>query len=119
MYAAILPEGLIAIVTPSLDSWSRRLLGRYWMEYKTEHLTYFSRKSLRKLLENAGFSDIQFAPNYKSLNLDYVAAHFDRFPVPIATPLVRLLNRILPRVLALRPLNVVASGIVALARKRV
>lgn len=118
MHAALKPGGLIAIVTPSLDSWSRRLLGRYWMEYKTEHLTYFSRKSLARLLTNTGFTGISFLPNYKTLNLEYVTAHFERFPVPLLTPIVRLMYQILPAVLAHRPVRIVASGVMAIARKQ-
>jgi SAM-dependent methyltransferase len=117
LHAALKPGGIVAIVTPSLDSWSRRLLARYWMEYKTEHLTYFSRKSLMHLLIDTGFTDLVFLPNYKMLNLEYVAAHFERFPVPIATQIVRFLRRIIPRRLACRPVNVVASGVMVLARK--
>src|ERR1700761_1599298 len=116
-YTALKPGGTLAIVTPSLDSWSRHLLGRYWMEYKTEHLTYFSRKSLTRLLTLIGFVDIQFFPNYKTLNLEYVAAHFDRFPVPLATPVMRLLRRIAPDKLARKSVNVVASGVMAIAKK--
>jgi 2-polyprenyl-3-methyl-5-hydroxy-6-metoxy-1,4-benzoquinol methylase len=119
LYTALEPGGIIAVVTPSLDSWSRHLLGRYWMEYKMEHLTYFNRKSLSYLLHVAGFADIQFVPNYKTLNLQYVSAHFDRFPVPIATPVMRLLHRITPAKLAQRPVNIVASGIMAIGRKSV
>jgi SAM-dependent methyltransferase len=115
--AALRPGGFIAIVTPSLDSWSRRLLGRYWMEYKAEHLTYFSRKSLRRILDHAGFQDIRFAPNYKVLNLQYIAAHFERFPIPILTQIVRTLNGVLPSGVRLLPFHVVASGVMATARR--
>jgi 2-polyprenyl-3-methyl-5-hydroxy-6-metoxy-1,4-benzoquinol methylase len=117
LHTALEPDGMIAIVTPSLDSWSRHLLGRHWMEYKTEHLTYFGRKSLARLLDITGFTDVQFVPNYKTLNLAYVSAHFERFPVPAATPMMRLLHRIAPAKLARRPVNVVASGVMAMARK--
>lgn len=117
LYTALEPGGIIAIVTPSLDSWSRNLLGRYWMEYKTEHLTYFSRKSLTHLLYLIGFTDIQFVSNYKTLNLEYVSAHFERFPVPVATPVMRLLHRIMPVKLAKKPVNIVASGVMAIGRK--
>jgi SAM-dependent methyltransferase len=47
LYPALKKDGLLVLVTPSLDSWSRRLLGRHWMEYKTEHLVYFGRKMCR------------------------------------------------------------------------
>ena len=115
--SALKLHGCLAIVTPSLDSWSRGLLGRYWMEYKAEHLIYFSRKSLHRMLDEVGFSDIRFAPNYKILNLEYIAAHFERFRIPILTPLLRLLKRTLPRQLAVKPFRVVASGVMVLARK--
>jgi 2-polyprenyl-3-methyl-5-hydroxy-6-metoxy-1,4-benzoquinol methylase len=118
LHSALRAGGVIAIVTPSLDSWSRRLFGRYWMEYKSEHLTYFSRKSLRLALEDVGFTDLQFTPNYKILNLEYIADHFERFPIPLLTPAVRILNRVLPLSIAVRPFRVVASGIMAIARKQ-
>lgn len=116
LHSALRPGGIIAIVTPSLDSWSRRLLGRYWMEYKAEHLTYFSRKSLKDMLEHARFTDIRFRPNYKILNLQYVTAHFGRFPIPILTPAVHMLNRVLPQRVSLWPFRIVASGVTATAR---
>lgn len=118
LHGALKPGGLLAIVTPSLNSWSRRLLGRYWMEYKTEHLTYFSRRSLAQLFEKTGFAQIQFFPNYKVLSFDYVAAHFARFPVPVVGPLIQFSRAILPDKLVHRPTKIVASGITVIARKR-
>lgn len=119
LHAALAPGGAVIIVTPSLDSWSRRLLGRYWMEYKTEHLTYFSRKALRHMLEQSGFSDVKFVSNYKVLSIDYVYRHFEKFTVPLLTPVVRLVRRVLPEGIAHRRLKIVASGTMALARKSV
>jgi len=117
LHAALKSGGLLAVVTPSLDSWSRHLLGRHWMEYKTEHLTYFSRRSLTQLFRATGFDTVHFFPNYKVLSLDYVSSHFDRFRVPVASPLVHLLRSALPEKLAHRPTKIVASGVTALAQK--
>lgn len=111
------PGGMIAIVTPSLDSWSRRLLGRYWVEYKTEHLTYFSSGALRTALAQAGFTGIQLLSNYKILSADYVAHHLERYPVPVFSPVVSFLRRCLPGSWANHPFKIVASGVMALARK--
>jgi len=117
IYSLLKPRGIVAIVTPSLDSWSRRVLGRHWMEYKPEHITYLSRKSLRRLLEGAGFMEFHFVPNYKVLTFDYIVRHFDRFPVPVVSPLLRMIRKLLPAALANRSFRIVASGTMAIARR--
>jgi SAM-dependent methyltransferase len=117
LHSALSADGVLALVTPSLDSWSRRLLRNYWMEYKTEHLTYFSKRSLRLLLTKYGFKSIMFFPNYKILSIDYISRHFERYPVPVISPLLRLLRRSLPGRLANMRLKLVASGTMVLARK--
>ncbi len=117
MHSALDRGGVVAIVTPSLDSWSRRVLGRYWMEYKTEHLVYFDRQSLRRLLEETGFTEIEFTSNYKILSLDYIGRHCDRFPVPVISWFVRAILNVLPSRLAHRRVKIVASGTMAFATK--
>src|ERR1700690_1125735 len=52
-------NGKAYIVTPSLDSWSAKLLGHNWMEYKVEHLWYFNKKAIKLLLEKTGFQEIR------------------------------------------------------------
>ncbi len=117
VHALLKPGGWIAIVTPSLDSWSHRFLGRHWMEYKTEHLTYFARASLKRLLARTGFTDVQFAPNYKVLSLDYVYRHFVRYPVPLISPVLKVFRKIVSERIAHQHFRMVASGTMALARK--
>ena len=118
VHAVLRPGGVVALATPSLDSWSARLLGRRWMEFKTEHLFYFDRGTLEGTLWRAGFLGLVVAPGWKVLSLDYVARHFERFRVPLVTPLLRAARGLLPPLLRDRPLPVVASGVLAFGRKR-
>jgi len=111
------PGGLLLLATPSLDSWSARLLRSRWMEYKPEHLTYFSRPTLQRLIVNGGFEFLEHRRGLKTLSLNYISAHFQRFPVVGITPLLTVICRILPASLRRRSFSVVASGVVALARK--
>ncbi len=113
----IRPGGLIMIVTPSLDSLSARILGRHWMEYKVEHLYYFSRASIRCTLSQLGFNRIKLETNRKILNFDYIERHFTRFKVPVLSPLMHLTRVICPNSLALRPVNIRASGMLVFAFK--
>jgi glycosyltransferase involved in cell wall biosynthesis/SAM-dependent methyltransferase len=114
--AALKPDGVLLVATPSLDSWSAKLLKRNWMEFKPEHLTYLDRNTLRNALFLAGFQDTVVTPGWKTLSLDYVAAHFERFPVPVVGRAVRGLRRVLPKRVRRRDVNVVASGMLTVAR---
>jgi 2-polyprenyl-3-methyl-5-hydroxy-6-metoxy-1,4-benzoquinol methylase len=110
--------GKVYIVTPSLDSWSAKFLGKNWMEYKVEHLSYFNKKAITILLEKTGFQKIRFHSNYKILNLDYINRHFVRFPVKGISPLVNFARKVIPDKLAYLPVKVIASGMAVIAEKR-
>lgn len=116
-HALLSPGGVVVLITPSLDSWTRRILRSRWMEYKVEHLYYFSAKSMRRLLENCGFGEVGVFPSRKVLTFDYVSRHFDRFRVPLLSPLLGILRRTMPDRLAYRHLRLSASGLIAVGRK--
>jgi len=111
------PGGLVFIATPSTASWSARLLGSSWMEFKPEHLFYFDPNSLTRLLARAGFRDIKISSGRKSLTADYIAGHFEKFPVPGISWVVCTANRLLPRSISELPISVTASGIDVLGLK--
>jgi SAM-dependent methyltransferase len=109
------PGGAIFLATPSLDSWSARLLGRRWMEFKPEHLHYFRRKTIELVLRQAGYERVQVAPGVKVLSLEYMQAHFRAYPVAGLGFVGRLP---VPRFLARMPVKLVASGLIAMASKQ-
>ncbi len=117
VHALLRPGGIVFVATPTQDSWSARLLGRRWMEFKPEHLWYFSTATLRSLLTQHGFADIVDHAGVKTLSFDYVAGHFARYPVQGITPITNFLRRIVPFGLRRRPLRVVASGMVLMGRR--
>jgi len=112
------PDGVLLIATPSLDSWSARLLRENWMEFKPEHLFYFDSNTVQHALFRAGFDSAVVRPGWKTLNLEVVAHHFERFPTSGFTPLVNMVARVTPAALRRRHVRVVASGLLAFARKR-
>ena len=110
--------GVAFIATPSTASWSARVLGRHWMEYKPEHLFYFDRSTITRLLNNAGFDHIETSRGKKVLTADYVIGHFDKFPVPVISRLLNALRAVTPAPLLGKPVRITASGINVLAAKR-
>ena len=111
------PEGTLFIATPSLDSWSARLLKNRWMEFKPEHLFYFDSSTLQTLLIDCGYRHIIEQPGIKALNVDYIAGHFARYKVRGLSLLTEVFYRLTPAKLRHKPFQVVASGMVQLARR--
>jgi 2-polyprenyl-3-methyl-5-hydroxy-6-metoxy-1,4-benzoquinol methylase len=103
-------NGICFIVTPSLDSWSARLLRRYWIEYKAEHLFYFNRKNIEIMLVTSGFRRPIVSSNWKTLNLGYIDLHMQKFYVPIFSSLSKYFVQALPKKLRDHNFRIVASG---------
>lgn len=111
------PGGWVFIVTPDFASWTARLMGSRWLEFKAEHMYYYTPTTLRRQLEQAGFTDVRVMGGTKMLSVAYITCHFTTYPVPVVTPLLRLLRAILPASWSQRPWLTPAGGMVALARK--
>jgi glycosyltransferase involved in cell wall biosynthesis/ubiquinone/menaquinone biosynthesis C-methylase UbiE len=112
------PDGVMLVTTCSLDSWSARFFKTKWMEFKPEHLVYYSSATLQSQLARAGFDRMVTLPGWKSLSAEYIADHFRKYAVPGVTALVGLGVSLLPAGLRRRPMRVVASGLVSLSRAR-
>lgn len=65
--------GVFSLATPDVDSLPAKITGKNWMGYKLaeEHVYYFSAKTLRRMLEEAGFEiiDVRHVGKYVTLRL--------------------------------------------------
>jgi len=111
------PDGVLFMALPSLDSWSARLLKSRWMEFKEEHLFHFDRNTVENALFAVGFERIVLKPGVKVLTLEYVARHFQRFPVRGLTTIVTLVTRLVPRAVRRHMVTFNPSGMIVLARR--
>lgn len=88
-------DGLLVINYPDIGSWIARAMGRSWVFLLDVHLYYFTRATIRKLLEDAGFDIVRIRPHYQRLALGYVlqrAAPYVGAPARIAARAFRLLG---------------------------
>jgi glycosyltransferase involved in cell wall biosynthesis/SAM-dependent methyltransferase len=111
------PGGMVFIATPSLDSPIARLMRSNWMEFKLEHLSYFSRSTLDQLLHRNHFKQVQTGDGYKVLTIEYIRSHFARYPVGGLMAQFPRIASLLPESVRNRPRYFRASGIVACAVK--
>ncbi|MES1167373.1 MAG: methyltransferase domain-containing protein, partial [Pseudomonadota bacterium] len=117
VWRVLKPGGLVFIATPSVDSPSARFMQENWMEFKLEHLSYFSRHTLDQLLHRHHFNQIQTGAGYKVLTLDYIRSHFRRYPVRGLHALIPRLLQLLPGSVRRQPRFFRSSGIIACATR--
>lgn len=72
MHRLLREGGLLVINYPDIGSWIARLMGRSWVFLLDVHLYYFTRATIRKLLEDAGFEIVQVRPHFQQLGFAYV-----------------------------------------------
>jgi 2-polyprenyl-3-methyl-5-hydroxy-6-metoxy-1,4-benzoquinol methylase len=66
-------KGLFMIQTPDSASVLAKVMNKHWPPYApVEHIHLFSKQSLKKVLQELGFTSIKFYPHVKMLPVNYV-----------------------------------------------
>lgn len=111
------PNGVLAITTPDAGSFSHLALRSGWTHYKIEHLQYFRKDNLTRLLERCGFGRVTFHRLTKSLNVSYIREQFEVYPHPVLSRAARLLGRVLPEELQGRRVRLPTGEMFAVATR--
>lgn len=110
-------EGVLLLVTPDCSSLPALLKKSSWPHYKAEHLFYYSPRTLRRLLSDAGFDKIRSNTGLRYLTLNYVANHYEQFqPYSFETKVLKMLRSLFPRIIFECPLPF-PSEMVVVARR--
>jgi 2-polyprenyl-3-methyl-5-hydroxy-6-metoxy-1,4-benzoquinol methylase len=83
-FSALRPGGGLLITTPDVGSWLAKLQGHRWIHYHRDHLWYFNRDTLTRLVGRTGFEIVQCHSARKVFSLRYIfgiLALSDRNPV--------------------------------------
>ncbi len=75
-FSLLAPGGVLCLVTPDIHSPAARLAGRRWWHLRPGHLAYFSKRSLRVLLEEAGFRIVEIRRYAWTFSLHYLVSRF-------------------------------------------
>jgi len=110
------PDGLLVINYPDIGTAMAKLAGRRWWFLLSGHLFYFDQKTIKIMLENAGFSVIKSKMHFQGMELGHLAKMLALYSKPLSS-LVSRIFRIarLERV----QLKYYASQINVIARKMV
>jgi len=72
-YRVLKPGGMLVINYPDFGSILSKLAGRNWWFLLSNHLYYFTPKTMRRYLENAGFKVERFSMHWQTLPLGYLS----------------------------------------------
>jgi SAM-dependent methyltransferase len=90
-YRILRPCGSIALSTMDIGSFAARVSRGRWPWLMSMHLEYFSRATMRRMLEASGFTDIRFVTHVRSIRLRYLG---DRMAtrIPVVGAMVRAIG---------------------------
>jgi len=86
------PGGLLAVSTMDVDAPVARLLGRRWPWYMQMHLSYFSRATLQRMFEDAGYDVVAVRRHTRIIRLGYVTEQLETRLGPLG-PVARAVSR--------------------------
>ncbi len=74
LFRILAPGGMLMVTTPAADGFVARVMGKRWFGYRNvEHVSFFTRESLRYALEHAGFELVFLEVEHgKRLTMKYV-----------------------------------------------
>jgi SAM-dependent methyltransferase len=73
-HGLLAPGGLLVVNYPDIGSWIARLMGRRWPFLSSVHLYYFTRRTIRAMLDRAGFDTVDIRPHLQRLELGYIVS---------------------------------------------
>jgi 2-polyprenyl-3-methyl-5-hydroxy-6-metoxy-1,4-benzoquinol methylase len=116
LHRILAPDGVLTINTCDEGGWLRRAMGRGWFHYKPlEHLWYFDRASLTRLLDETGFAVVETKISGKIVTLRYLCQRLRTY-TPIGSRLALATVARLPA--AARPFFLPIGEFVTFARRR-
>ncbi len=106
LFRMLAPGGVLMVTTPAADGFVARVMGKRWFGYRNvEHVSFFTRQSLRHALERSGFEilflevehgkklTLKYALN-RLINYYYDHRTFIRNGLRLLRPAVFLLGRV-------------------------
>lgn len=86
--------GYITLHVPNVKSIFQKILGKRWEFYTTDHLFYYSRETLKMLLEKNGFIVKRFETGVKYITIDYMlhilSSRLSGGPLSLLCPILKL-----------------------------
>jgi SAM-dependent methyltransferase len=112
------PDGTLVLTLPDQGSVMRRLMGKRWYFYiPEEHLHYFNRRNMPRLLETCGLELVRARRTFKPLTYAYALTQFQEYN-PLIYRLLGAASALVPRKLRARPFPLYIGEMLVVARPK-
>ncbi len=78
-FSYLKPGGALAMSTVDVGSFIARFQGSKWPWFMRMHRVYFSKDTMRTMLQDSGFENIVFLPHIRSISLRYLATRLKNY----------------------------------------
>lgn len=112
------PHGIVLVIMPDSSSWINWVMGKHWIEYKKDHVLFYSKKALRFQLEQKGFRLLFLSSTWKTVTLYYLIHYLSVFRIPVVSSFLSFLEKILPEPLLNIPLSLPIGQMIAVFERR-
>ena len=111
------PGGTVALTLPDIGGWLPRVLRRHWFYYwPDDHLYYFNRRTISRLLGDTNFRVLRLETAHKILTLEYASENLRSFN-PLLGSAFAFCVQLLPPRLRTRPIRVSLGELLVVAQR--
>jgi 2-polyprenyl-3-methyl-5-hydroxy-6-metoxy-1,4-benzoquinol methylase len=96
------PGGTLCLVTPDIESFAARFIGKRWWHFRPAHLAYFSMGSISSMLGRAGFKIVKVKKYAWTFSAHYLLSRLRPFKFLIKNAVLGSFWKKIPIKLALR-----------------
>lgn len=115
--SALKPDGILMVISPSLDSTSAHFFANSWTEWRPENQFYFNQTTIQLLLWKAGFSGLRIQKDRRIYTLAHIFDRARGYPRSWITRTIKFLYPLTPQGLRHLRLRLPTSGIIVTGRK--
>lgn len=99
------PDGNVFVIMPAADSLAAKIMGKYWIEYKKDHVLFYTKRALKQQLEKHHFRIKYIRSCWKTVTLAYLASYLSVFRIPIVSTFLGAIIKIMPEAIQNIPLS--------------
>ncbi len=116
--AVLAQDGIVLVIMPDASSWIARIFGRNWLEYKEDHVLFYTKKSFAQQLEQKGYRLLLCRSTWKTVTFYYFISYLSVFRIPVVSSCFEFLEKLLPEFILNIPISLPIGQMVAVFERK-